>query len=358
MVDIVLKILLLLSPIAYGTNVSLNRFDLIFFYLATLSLITASLFDTPARTFKNIKIPLGAFLILIFINIWWSSFNQIVLANVLNIMFAAVSLMIIIMYAKEPKRYFKYIVYAGLINVVVFLFQKMGFNPILNGDLYKGEEGGIMGNAPRLVSYLTLAFPFVPIWCKGIFLVVALIVKEFTLIGLAWLMAIVFCIKNIKRKYFNVFLISLIVIALGGIAKYFSNIYQSFYLRWTIWKPTIELIFKRPFLGYGFGIYPEVASQFTKLIFVGQPTNCAFSSVLQFTFEIGLLGIVWIGFIIKYYKKYFSFNLMSKEEWGMVALLMLSLVEYPFQIPRLWITMIAIVGFFIIKITKEAENVS
>jgi hypothetical protein len=242
--------------------------------------------------------------------------------------------------------------YAGLINAVVFLFQKIGFNPILNEGLYRGEEGGIMGNAPRLASYLTLIFPFVPLWLKGVFLAIALIVKEFALVGLAWLMALAFCIKNIKKReiIYEVGFVGLIIFAISGISRYHSDIYASLHLRWTIWKPAIEMIFKRPLLGYGFGIYPEIANQFTN---IGQLVICAFSSILQFIFEVGLLGVVWIGFAIKYYKKYSGFN---PATWGVVALLMLSILEYPFQIPKLYFTICAVLAFFIIQ--KEDTNES
>jgi hypothetical protein len=51
MVNKLLKILLLFSPIAYGVGIPLEKFDLIFFYLAVLSLFISSLWDKPRREF-------------------------------------------------------------------------------------------------------------------------------------------------------------------------------------------------------------------------------------------------------------------------------------------------------------------
>ena len=67
---------------------------------------------------------------------------------------------------------------------------------------------------------------------------------------------------------------------------------------------------------------------------------------------MGLGVIVWMIYAFRKIKDLFDYSLPSV---AFISLLLIATVEYALEIPRLWITEIAIVSFFIIK-QKEAHN--
>ncbi len=342
MVDKLLKLLLLLSPIAYTTGILLTVFDLIFFRLGVIGLFCASLFDKPKRN-VNLAIPIALVLGLCVFNLFSHSFNPIIFSYTINIFLALLSLSIIVNYASPLKEFTKWIVGAVLINISVFIVQKFGFNPILNNST---ENGGIMGNAPRLASYLTIISPvlfsyslaFIPL-----LLIVSLALKELTLLAIFP----IYLFLRFKNKIVRSIIVG--VLLLGAILLHRQIIFSLIHTRWLIWKPTLEAIFNHPLNGYGLGMFSTLSQK------VGMyQVDYAMNSYLEFIFGAGLIGVVLIGLGIKKFIEHFDF---SSESLSVLALLILALLEYPFEIPKLWFTIIAIVGFFIIKTkTKHREE--
>ncbi len=348
MVDILLKIILLLSPITYTTGISLDKFDLIFFRLAVASLFIASLFDKPKRTFE-IR-PLAFLLIIGLINVFWHNFHPIVMTSFVNLFSAGIALYIIVVYCDKPKEIYKYMIYATIVNIVFFILQRIGYNPILKEGLKIGQEGGIMGNAPRLISYLALVLPFTFSLNPIIFvisIIISFLTKEYSLLGIVLIFLFISNRDNWPRR--------ILFISIGALAIFLlrAEIISSLKMRLDVWIPVLNSFFNRPLLGYGLGMFPSISDQIVKIKNLYQ-VDYVFNSYLQFIFGTGILGLVWLGYLGK--KLINKINLNDTESLAIVGLAVLSLIEYPFEIPRLWLTIIAITCFFIIK--KGEINVS
>ena len=345
MVDRVLKILLLLSPLAYWVGIELNIVDLVFFRLGAIVLFCASLFDKPKRSI-NLSLPIVLIIGLCLFNLFTHQFNQVVFSHTLNIFFALMSLSIIVNYASPLDKFRKWIIGAVVINIVVFVGQKFGFSPIIQNP--HGEPGGILGNAPRFGDYLAITLPIIcslSIWLIIPLLIISLIIKEYALLGVG----IIYLFLKIKNRAFRISLVG--VALLGSILLHKQIIFSLVNVRWFVWKPTLEAIFQNP-LGYGLGLFPQLSHQFIKTN--GYQVDFVSNSYIEFIFGIGLLGLVLIIWAIRKFIKHFD---LSIEALSVLSILLLALLEYPLEIPKLWLTMIAIFGFYIIK-QKGASDVS
>jgi hypothetical protein len=72
--------------------------------------------------------------------------------------------------------------------------------------------------------------------------------------------------------------------------------------------------------------------------------------MMQFVYGMGLGGVLLIYFAIQYFIKNFKSNVIH---YSVLALIILSTVEYPFEIIKLWPTICALVGFYIISTRQE-----
>ena len=70
---------------------------------------------------------------------------------------------------------------------------------------------------------------------------------------------------------------------------------------------------------------------------------------MPFIYGLGILGLVWIGYVIKDFVKRFD---LSIESIAVLGFLVISLIEYPIEIPRLWFTIIFILVSWTIKQTE------
>ena len=342
MVDIVLKILLLLSPIAYGVGISLNKFDMIFFHVGSVVLFFASLFDTQKRKSDIVHVPIISLLGISLLSLFWHNFDSLNLMYFLTTALACLSLITIIRYCKSPTECIKFVIYAAIINIAVYLFQRIGFNPIL--DLSpQSELGGIFGNAPRLMTYLAVILPFIfrtNIFLFSFCLGLGIINKELGILAIGFILIL----TKAKRGEHA---IALCLAALVGMILLRTQIMTALILRFKIiWSPALTLFFKRPLLGYGLGSCYGIIG------------DDIFNSYLQFIFNIGILGLVWIGYVLNRLKKFLDWDFFSNsmEAFALLAVLFISLIEYPFEIPRIWFTIVAIIGFFVIQNTKEEQN--
>jgi hypothetical protein len=278
------------------------------------------------------------------VNLFLNNFNPIILTSFINFSFAIIAISIIAIYADDIKSFTKWIVYAGLINIFVLIVQKCGFNFVLNDSTTTfgaGEHGGIMGNAPQLGNYLALTLPFAIefSWIVAIvYLICCFVIKEYTIFLIA---LVIFCLKFKKLKIpllTGILILSVII---------YKDILNSLQIRWQVWKPTIEVILQRYWIGYGLGTFSSVSNQFIKSPY---QVDFAFNSYLQFVFGVGLAGAIWLIVLVRKLIKEFS---LSTIGLAVLSLGILSLLEYPFEIPRLWITICVIIGIYIAQ-TKEA----
>lgn len=337
MVDRVLKALLLLAPISYANGVPLERFDLLFFRLGVVLLFLASLGVEPVRGLKD-HWPLTGLLGVGFVNLALSSFNEIVTSAFLNLFYGILAVFIIVRYVKDIRGCLRFAIYAAILNALVFVVQMWGFSPIIE-DL---EDGGIMGNAPRLVNYFSILLPLIVAYSwplTALVLLIGLVAKELTIVAI--MAALLFLSRAIPGW----------VKAFAGLAVlcamvcFKTQILRAVSVRWEIWKPTLEAIFDRPLLGYGLGMFPHVSDQ----VIPGRyKSDFVFNSYLQFLFGAGVAGAGWLVYFLRQVLSC-PLNLSTQ---CLIALGLLACVEYPLEIPRLWLTLSALAAYWFIENTE------
>jgi len=274
-----------------------------------------------------------------------NGFNAVILDNIKVFFFVLVFISIVIIYCRDIEGCYKYVVWAGVINVVVLAFQKIGYNPILSQGLVTGEEGAILGNGPRLACYLMITLPVVYSRCKPlviVWVISTVLIQEYT--ALAIIPA--YCMLSLTRSSKTTFILKVccLIGSIAGMWFFRESLQQSIGIRLDIWARAGMSFFRRPLIGWGAFTWPQVFNAGNPPV-IG-PVNYIFNSYFQFIMGVGMLGSVWLFFVMKYYAKLFNFGV---ESISLLFLFSLACVEYPFEIPRLWITIACFIGFFIIK---------
>lgn len=353
-IERMLYAILFFCPVIYLVGTPLGRLDVIFFQVSSLVLIVSWLNIYAAFEF------LTPFVVLIFAGVaslFLSGFNLGVTVNVINLFFFCTTVMVIregiLSGIFNSKQMIIMLLLASGGNIAVLFCQKVGLPyPI---EDYPGDEGGLMGNAPRLAGLLTILAPFAYKYCRPLFFLYA--------IASLFLGEIVLCFVCLLTIALNVpkwtrHIQYYIVVLVGAAYVIFNHahIMQSLTLRYVIWKPTIEVILQKPLFGYGLGVFPLVANQ----IFSSQNVtfynnraaeNC-FSSFLNVLFSFGIVGGLAL---ISYIWREASFRLDNDKAvlTSLAALFILCIVEYPLEIPRLWMTIAVVVAIFLVKPKPE-----
>jgi len=272
------------------------------------------------------------------------------------------ALVIIVQYCKDFKSCYKYIVFAGLINIVVFLFQHLGFSPILKiGDAT--SMGAIIGNRPRFAMYLCLIIPFfydrsrwylIPL--LGVTAIIA--PNEFNILTALLLFLLMSnanyiwthrsitgrsAVRQVRPHRYK------IVAGIGAVtavAVWHHHALMALQFRGVVWGQALTNFFNAPLYGLGLGVYPLGLEQMT----TSKVDYAIYSSVLQFIICGGLLAIPLVYEGARRFVRHFSNSVPCKS---LAILAVLCLYEYPLEITRLWITIIAIIGFFIIQTIKN-----
>lgn len=331
MVSIILKLGLLFSPIFYLDGFSFNKASLIFYHLFCLLLIAGSFFDSRKREIKN-RLIVWLLAICLF-NIIVGGFNLVALNGGINLLLGCIAVKIIAEYVEFEKSFVKCMALAGGLNILVMIGQSIGYTPIIFNP--SGEPGGIMGNAPNLCNYLAITLPFVFAYylpLAVVYVLVGVFLKEIGIIGIG-VIILCFHMKSLTRLF------QILTLSTVGLILIHKQIFHSLDVRWLVWSPVLDQVFKNPFHGIGFGVFESISRQFKN--------DNAFSSLLQFFYSGGLLAsIVWVCMFIKDFMKSF---LNNTETVAMIAIFLLCLIEYPFETMRLWVTIIAVIAFYLIK---------
>jgi len=339
MFDKILKTCLLLSPLMYVSGVPIDTVDLKAFPLFVILLLIGSLTSKPQRIldFK----PLVYIISLSAINLFFFAFNPIVMSAFINLSFGILAIYLIATFCEDHKSCYKYLLWAALLNIIVFIGQSNGISPIIvNLD---GQPGGILGNGPRFCTYLAIIVPFAYVirwWSVILFVLVAVVCKEYTLL-LSATLTLTLMQRVIDKRFF--------LVLLGVIPFLWTDITRSFLNRWQLWQPTIDIIFQNKVKGLGLGMFPHVSDQFIKVPCWGKgfyQADALFSSFLQFLFGVGLLGVGVIFHAIKDLKDNFR---ITPACLSLLMLIVLCCVEYPFEIPKLWITICFVISVFFIE---------
>jgi hypothetical protein len=308
-------------------------FDMIFFRIASVVLLMAYLVDKTAvkEISLSTKYLIASLLGIGVLNVFVNTFHPVTMSSLFNLQLACLDLFLIITKCRNHKSTFKWIVYAGLVNVIIFLSQQMGNNFIFTIGVNEGGSGGLLGNKARIATYLALIVPFAMqiSWISVLlFLGVSLwFPMQFPIV--LCLLVSMFLLTNDKRtKIFLVCLVSLFSVI------FFKHILGSLKVRWDgNMKFVLDKLFNRPLLGYGMGVNP-----------IKDNAEVIVNSFLQFIVQVGFIGLAWIIYAMK--KIRVTRDIETVALYSMFALMM---IEYPLAIQKLWVTMIAIVAFAIIK---------
>ena len=335
MVTRIFQLLLLLSPIAIGADINMDIFDLIFFRTGVVVLFIASLLDTPKR---ELPIPLKHILVgllgLCLFNVFNHSFHQVVLLNTLNCFLSVVGFCVIYTYYDEKKSLSKFILAAALINLIFFVFQRFGFDPVFDKSNHIIGGGAFLGNTPRLTNYFTLVTPFMPFYLLPLSIIFGIAVKQYSIL----IAVFVVLLGKFRLLKTRIVIFSALVLFLFLIREHFI---ASVTVRFNdAWYPVLKAFFDRPLIGCGLGINPVPGSNLGVIL----------NSYIQFIVGVGILGVVWFGYIFKVIHRKL---VLIRQNIPFIVLLLLMLVEYPIEMMRLWFLIMAIIVIFVLNNFKQ-----
>ncbi len=309
----------------------MDMFDIVFFRTGTMVLFAASLLDKPKRTIPGSTSILIASLIGIsIVNLFIHTFSPTVLHTSMNLFLGIVGFCIVYAYWDDKQSLKKVILLAALINLCLFIFQKIGINPVFDKMPYKGQEGAFLGNQPRLMTYFALVTPLLNLWLLPLSLILGLFTKQYVIF-----IPIAVCLIIRSKSFKNRVYIG--VLAVLSMAVAYKHIWSSLSFRFNLsWLPALKLFFERPLIGYGLGVGPVPGIEVLG------------NSYLQFIIGVGIIGLVWFGYAIKTCRK----QILSSA--ALLSLLLIMSIEYPIEITRLWYLIMAIVVMALIK--GEVKN--
>lgn len=331
MTDRILKAILFFIPIAYYPNIAPLKFELLFFQISSILLFMACLIDTPKRQF-NIGKPVVIYLAICLFSVIINNYDLWSMTVLFNIFLGCIDIFIIITYAQDLQRCFRWLGYGIILNSIVYIWQLFGYHPIM---AQVGHYGGLVGNAPRFSFLIALAIPFLPLWyLLPLFILGIFLKKTCVFFSIACVIAYKLY-KSDWRKLpvkvsYSLFFISIVTALLIFRDKFL----YSFNYRLSFWKDAITYILQSPVKGYGLGNF--------------KPEH-TFNSFLQWIHGVGLLGAGFIGFIA------FIIIRLKKIKWYLLPLIFLCTMEYVFEVPRLWFLIICIIAYYAIEIKEEVE---
>lgn len=324
-IELLIPAIIIISALGYSTQTSIEIFSLSFFYIFSCAAVILAINNN-----KGIHGPewlpeiSGNFLVACALSTVFSNFMSIPLASLLMIFLGALIISVI------SHLKFEYVTIAVqiviLANTLILLGQELGFSPIISNP--NGEPGGMFGNAPRMCMYLAITLPL-------IFRSNLTVALNISLLGLVYrelylpIFFIMLVLQRFWNKYYLRYFIIGVLISIIGIN--IDKIVHSLQARSIVWLPTIDQIFLRPLSGFGGGMFPHLSDDFVKSNYYH--ADNAFSSVLQFIFSYGL---VCFGFLCYVFKKIVVSFPSSPYKTSLIFLAIISLTEYPFEVPRLW----------------------
>ncbi len=336
MIDVALKLILLISPLAYTTGITPGKFEILFFHFSVLILFLASLLDTPKRENPILSKGVVLFLSFCLVSTVIHTFQVFSVGTLINLFLFCIALNIIYRYMNKPKDYYKYIIVAAGINILVYLVQRYWFN-FLPFESY--VLGGLFGSAPRLGNYLAIVTPITFSCLWFIIPVIAVMASSLNPMGIFVVMVIDKVRQEKKFMLPKVYIYGILIFIFSlSIYVLRASIIKSVLFRLNSFVvPTITEIFKLPLIGHGLGAYYHNIG------------NDPYNSILSFTYDVGMLGLVLLGYGLCKIKAYFDWSI---ESLSLIAVIMAAMIDYPLEIPRLWPTIAFIIAAFFIK-TKE-----
>lgn len=262
----------------------------------------------------------------------------------------------------NPKVVFKLLEFVGVICAVYGLAQYFGFDPIMNFQEWADVRPvALFGQHTLYGPFAVSAFAvslFYRHWIRAAFLIVpvVLIDSSFTFLSLASVLA-VWAIANFKKEVILWSIFGLFVAGLSG-AIMFDGILKTEALndkgRFALWGQVTELAANRPVLGYGLGSFKEIYPVFqNKALRVKNGISddslstdarefirkaeqirneqgtflSAHNEFLQVFFELGLLGVVCVLWILGSFFLSFRASLKNTEAWICLSIFCLFLAN-------------------------------
>jgi len=329
MFDLAFKIFILSSVLAYAPGLPMPVFDSMFIRIWAIVFFALSQACIQYRGIPDgmafiTSLLLGVGLISSALN----KFSVNTLAPLTSLFYCLVIIFSAIQCLKNTRNIYKYILIGALINIAMYIAQINGFNPIMKYNVESGQEGAMFGNLPRLSIYLSVCYVFarrIHLILAGIFIAFAAYTKQYSILAVAIVMEIL-RIKGTSKRI----LAGMIGIILCAYLK--DHILASLAFRWhQSWLPSLQAL---NLLGYGLGTMPQ-----------GIDTSA--NSLLQFALGTGILGVFWLGLVALTQRKYLTIPI--------VGLLTTSMIEYPFEIVRLWPIICFIFVFSVIHTIEKEE---
>ncbi len=330
MVTRIFQLLLLVSPVGIGTDINMDMFDLIFFRTGIIILFLSSLIDKPKRELPGYitKVVLGLFGLVIW-NLFVHTFDPKILATSMDLFLAFIGFYIVYIYYDEKQSLRKYILWAGAINLLLFISQKIGFDPVWDKHpIYNGLEGAFFGNKMRLITYFALLTPFLPLWLLPLSIGLGLYTHQYIIF--IPVVVMLFMLMKTKRTKIG---FGIVCILAGIFVR--QSILNSLAFRFNMaWKQTLVIFFKQPFIGLGLGVQPIYG------------LDVIANSYLQFISGVGILGAVWYGYVFYNLRDTIAFN---KYTLPLISLILIMSLEYAIEIMRYWYLIIGILIIALIK---------
>lgn len=351
-------IALAISPLAYMAGKPMDMFDTMVFQIFAIAI---GLLGIKQNFHSKSFLLATGFLASALASTAFKEFNQIAMFSFVN-MFLATNLIMAVSSDEEAVEWIDknigwIFILPIALNLIVLIWHWMGFNPIIENKT--GEPGGLLGNSPRLCMYLAIVLPFVFDKSKLLALIIGFIGVVLKEVYLPFFCMFLFIAKDTfggkdeDISYYNSFIkfLCLLGFVLAPFTFYRQKIIESLTIRMDVWLPTLEQSFKSLWFGYGPGVFQHVSPQFVKkIIGVGQGfiyADNSFSSIIQIFFSQGMVGLICFGFIVRFFLKHWE---ADKYDMSLLFLLIMALFEYPFEVPKLWLTICIIVGVKIVKI--------
>ena len=297
MFDFVLKIFLFLAPIVYWQNLPLSQVQIQFFQLGTIFLFLVALSQKKQRDLQDSSLfALGC---VCFLNIFIAKtpFSNMALTNIL---FALLLYYLIVCYAKNIRCIFKVLVALSIINTLLAVFQRFGIDFVyatssecsafLGTSAFHGDFQALVLPLAFFLHPLLVVFPI-----AGLVLSKSATGLMAVSVGLTFLL--------VRRKHGPIYLL-VVLSSLGAFVIHFRELLlYKIVMRLEIWERTLELIFDRPFQGWGFGSIKG----FIELLYWPKYGNAdrIYNDYLEFALCVGIIGlIVFILFVFNKIKRY------------------------------------------------------
>jgi hypothetical protein len=331
----------ILTPILFTMNNNQKSFYVGMFTAFSIGAIICAL----KNHVKNFRVDLKSFeltLIIMFLSFVMTGLNPVSVGAVLLFLIFFLSSSVIAFHVEKDFDIYPFLAVGVSIAMISVALERFGWSFFNPGQ----EPGGLMGNVPQLCLLLSIFIPFV--YKKNFYIAVLLAVSSLVMHEMTGAIAFFVTALLNEREYRDRSLIGLAAV-IGAI--FFSPaIIQAFSIRLPVWSATLMQIASQPLTGYGPGVFDSVSGQF--ITGYHHAENC-FSSILQAVFNCGVFILVGLAFILKSIWE----GKECPERTALLVLAILALIEYPFEVVRLWPLYAIIVGVFMAKNFKEEAHV-